>query len=44
MTPTREWEISAVSWRFSHNLGAEWHIYKVNLYIFTSMIIIDVNV
>ena len=23
VTPTREWEISAVSWRFSHNLGAE---------------------
>lgn len=44
VTPTREWEISAVSWRFSHNLGAEWHIYKVNLYIFTSIIVIDVNV
>ena len=30
VTPTREQEISAVSWRFSHNLAAEWHIYKVN--------------
>ena len=23
VTPTREWEISAVSWRLSHNLGAD---------------------
>ena len=30
VTLTREREISAVSWRFPHNLGAEWHIYKVN--------------
>ena len=29
MTPTGEREISAVSWRFLHNLGAEWHIWLI---------------